>query len=75
MTEITKPRRYVLAGSDEPPASVALAVIGGELENAEAVQRELERAKAGPTAIAMARAVTDALRRARNNIASAESRR
>ena len=74
MTDITKPRRYVLAG-DEPQASVALAVMGGELENAEAVQRELERAKAGPTAIAMARAVTDALRRARNHIADAESRR
>jgi hypothetical protein len=73
----TPPRRYVLSGGDEPQASVALAVLGTMLTEADDLLRTLERAKAGPTAIAMARAAYDALRRARNRVAvaDAESRR
>jgi hypothetical protein len=70
----SRPRRHVVSG-DEPRPSIALAVLGDELERAEAVLAEVERAKAGPTAIAMARAVADALRRARNHVADVEARR
>ena len=74
MTDITKPRRYVLAG-DEPSPSVALAVLGTMLTEAESDLRVVENSHTGATTVAMARAVADALRRARNRVAEAESRR
>lgn len=72
MTTPTRPRRYVLAGSEEPEPSVALAILGTMLEEAEYDLDAAEKFKAGPTTIAMARAVADALRRARNRVAGAE---
>ena len=74
MTDITKPRRYVLAGGHEPRPSVALAVLGEMLNDAENDLRTVENSKTGPTTVAMARVAVDALRRARNRVAEAESR-
>ena len=75
MTDTTKPRRYILAGQDEPKSSIALAVLGTMLTEAESDLRVVENSKTGATTVAMARAVADALRRARNRVADAEARR
>lgn len=75
MTEITKPRAYRLSGGSEPSPSVALAVLGTMLTEAESDLRTVKNSKTGPTTVAMARVVVDALRRARNRVADAESRR
>lgn len=72
MTDITRPRRYVLAGGPEPKPSVALAILGDMLNEAENDLRVVENSKTGPTTVAMARVVVDALRRARNRVAEAE---
>ena len=72
MTDITKPRRYVLAG-DEPSPSVALAVLGDMLERAEAVEREL--GNAAPVTVAIQRSIVGTLRVARERVASAEASR
>jgi hypothetical protein len=71
----TTPRRYVLAGGEEPRPSVALAVLGTMLTEAESDLRVVENSKTGATTVAMARAVVDALRRARNRVAAAETGR
>jgi hypothetical protein len=71
----TAPRRYVLAGGEEPQASVALAVLGTMLTEAESDWRAFEEGRAGPTTLAMARVQVDTLRRARNRVADAEARR
>ena len=68
----TPPRRYVLAGGEEPRPSIALAVLGDMLTEAEHDLRVVENSKTGATTVAMARAVVDALRRARNRVAEAE---
>jgi hypothetical protein len=72
---IAQPRRYVLAGSEPPKPSAALAVIGDMLNDAENDLRVIENSNTGPTTIAMARVVVDALRRARNRVSDAEARR
>lgn len=71
MTDITRPRRYVLAGG-QPTPSIALAVLGAMLEEAENDLHYLQEVKEGPTTIAIARGVVDALRRARNRVGDAE---
>ena len=72
--ELSRPRRYVLSGGDEPRPSIALAVLGDMLNEAELDLHAMENSKTGPTTVAMARVVADALRRARNRVAAAESR-
>jgi hypothetical protein len=74
-TNITRPRTYVLAGSEPPKPSAALAILGDMLNDAENDLRVIENSNTGPTTIAMARVVVDALRRARNRVSDAEARR
>ena len=69
---ITQPRRYVLAGGAEPTPSVALAVLGTMLTEAEGDLDIVRTSTAGPTTRAIAASVVDALRRARNRVAEAE---
>ena len=69
----TRPRRYVLSGDKPEPSSIALAVLGTMLSEAEDDLRVVENSKTGPTTTAMARVVVDALRRARNRVAEAEA--
>lgn len=69
------PRTYRLAGTSTAPSSIALAVIGTELDKAETDLRNAREARAGATTVAMAMAVVDALRRTRNHVADAEHRK
>lgn len=74
-TTYSQPRSYVLSGGEQPRPSVALAVLGTMLTEAEADLRMVMNSKAGPTTVAMANVTVDALRRARNKVADAEARR
>ena len=73
MTVITKPRRVVHSADTRPPASVALAVLGDMLTNAEDKEREM--AGAGATTVAIQRAIVATLRVARERVAKAEAQR
>jgi len=71
-TPVTQPRRYVLAGSEPPKPSPALAVIGDMLEEYETAAAKSPWA---PTTMARWNMAMLVLRVARQRIAEAESGR
>ena len=69
---IAQPRRYVLAGSEPPKPSAALAVIGDMLDEYETAAAQ--ESKWAPTTMARWNMALLVLRTARQRIADAESR-
>ena len=72
---IAQPRRYVLAGSEPPKPSAALAVIGDMLDEYETAAAEHPGGRPwAPTTMARWNMALLVLRTARQRIADAESR-